>query len=326
MTNELELKQEDKLSNLGQQMATFPEIQVSGQLIIENYDEQLEKLDLVLKGINDLPCDKIKNDDEYWNINNILKGLQTFQSQLKLGLTQLDDDRITKIRNATNEVVKILGKKCGETAEGIKFLLKEYKDKTIKRIIDCGFTNIINQTDFKTTYEEFESYCLEQFKGAKGLKFDKLQDDAIRISNNFNNEMELQQFKLDKNIIELKKFCDEIQYIPDMDNLKILAKELVFNRVKIEEIELQLKEKKEQQEKALQQRIEFEREQERLKIEKEQQEKNKIIEPVLEKNIESKIEEVIVDKTYTFSITITTSLEKKELLKKFLIENNIKYN
>lgn len=317
MTNELEIQQEDKLLSIGKQMETFPEIKVSGALIVDNYDEQIEKLNILKNLLTNLTFTEIKSDEEYWNINEILKSLGLFQTQIKDGLQVLDDDKVSKIRELTLEVSAIIGEKRGKSVNGFTYLLEFYKEKAITRIIDCGFDNIKQQKDFEKEKEEFKKYCLEQFKGTKGLKFDKLQDQAMHYADVFNNEMELNQLKLEKNIIELKKFCDEIEFIPDMDNLKVISKELVFNRMEIEDAEMQLREKKEQQEKAL--GILNAKKLEAEKLSKSKEMVEEIKEPVILN------EKPIIEKEYTFTITIQTTLTKKELLKEFLLKNEINY-
>lgn len=315
MSNNLIINQENKLKNIGQQMGSFPEIKVSGALIIDNYNEQIQSLNNIINLLNDFNIKEIMTDEGYWSAIKVLKGLKIFQSQLKEGLKVLDDEKITKLRELTLDATKLIGIKCGKTVGGLEFLIDFYKQKAVKRIIDCGFTNIINQPDFIKTYEEFETYCLEQFKGVRGLKFEELQDKALRIAANFNNEMELQQLKFEKNIIELKKFCDEIGYISDLDILKIISKKLTYNQIETEDAELQLREKKEEQEKAIQKKIEFEKHQEKLRIEKELQ-----FEKLESKKLDNdKSKKITEKKEIVFTFFITES-EKKEIVE--LLSNN----
>jgi hypothetical protein len=309
----------NELISLGSKMENFPEAQTLGELVIQNYNQIISEIDDIYKKFDELIFLKPKNQDEYFALFKGQKGIEEFQKNLKIFLKKLDNEKIEKLREKTNELIKLLGKKNGTTTGQLTFLIEEYKTNERMKIIETTFTNINSYENYPADFDFFTKKCNEALKGKSS--FEEMQNVCLNVAENYNNKLTMDNMLFFQYKKELEDFCKKIKFLFDTDFLISEVKKIVQNLKKIEEVKESFKLKLDEQEKNLQKRIEFERNKERLKIELDQKLINK--KPTIEEiKISEKNQPEITPqskKITIFEFFITN--EEKEKIKELLVKN-----
>ncbi len=288
------------------------QIEVKGELqIIGEYKETLKEIKSYYEK---LEIKKIKNQNEYKESFRIKKEIEDTQQKIKELIRSIDNEVVLDFKERLLEINKIL---AGLNTKGKKEM-EAYKLNEKDLIIENGYSNIKSQPKFEADYEVYKNECLLQFKGKS--KFEEMQDIALKIADDYSNKLEMQQLKFEKNFNEIKLFSNEIQLVePDF----VLEKDIIdlvnFGK-DIENLKDTYKSKRN-----------FQIEKEKLEIERQQKAKLEAEKLEIEKDIVKEIkepviskEEIKIEKKYTFTITIQTTIAKKELLKEFLLKNEIR--
>lgn len=291
----MEINKEANLENL---MTNFPKAIISTNLEVANYDLIISNLDILNIEFEKLVFEKIKDENEFFNLKKIEKGIKALQDDLKSFLKSLDNEKIEILRDKTNKLLKNLGTKAGKTQGNIGFVLDEYKKNKIDNIISISFDNIKSYEEYPSDFDLFYKDCQESVKGKSN--FDEIQNVCLQVADNhtFKNTMlnsTYLQYKID-----LTAYSIEIGYIIEEQYLKIKIKNAIKNNILLSDLKLEIEKENENQKRIIAERLE----KERLIIEGEKENTN-------------------IKKVYTIEIFSTETEFLK--LKKILLDNECNF-
>ncbi|NCC70621.1 hypothetical protein EOM09_03490, partial [bacterium] len=84
---------ENKETNLESLMTNFPKAIITTKLEVANYDLIISNLDILNTEFEKLIFEKIENDNEFFNLKKIEKGIKALQDDLKIFLGSLDNEK-----------------------------------------------------------------------------------------------------------------------------------------------------------------------------------------------------------------------------------------
>jgi hypothetical protein len=273
--NKKGVKMENKGINIVKEMETFPKGEVSGELVIKNYDLVISKIDTITDYFEKFTIPEPTNRKDLNELRETSKGIEYFKSQLKEFLLLLDNEKISTIREKVNILDKILASKNGTKVGGIKYYIEDFKKKELKEILSNGFKAIVQQKDYCD--DDFGSLEVEYQKAvAEGIKGKsspvEIQNIALSIAENFSQKLGYQQMLFEKHILDLKVYCNEIEYIITDDYLVKISKEIVAGKSIIEKVKENLLKQKQDLDAVM--KLKADKEAERLKAEQELVERN----------------------------------------------------
>lgn len=301
-------KENLNLVSIGKKMEQFPEINTAGELVVKNYDIIIEELNFLKINFDEnFKLEEPKNNLDFYKLYDIKKTIQLFQKHLKENfLKKLDNEKIEKIREKTNDLLKILGTRAGTTPGNISFLIEKYKSKEQNNIIECAFANVKENELYPANFDYFTAKCNDLFKGKS--KFEEMQDLALVEADNYSKELELKFLKYQNFHKELLDNCKSIGFIPDDDFIDLETKKLVNNITTITESIL---------------RINFKAQIQKTEIERLEKERQSKIEAETKAKVETETKEI--EKTYTLELKIIATGIQLFELKNFLQSKNIKF-
>jgi hypothetical protein len=264
-------------------------IKTEGEInVIGEYNKQIE---LFKNHCIDIKIKKFETFTHYKNSFILSKNIKLAQDRIKEIMISLDNQEIQILKEKLIEINKILASKNTEN----KKYQDEYKETEKLLIIENAFTNIRNQINFEPNFDIFYKECILQFKGKSN--FEEMQEIALKISEDYNLKLEVQQLKYQNTFNDLKIFCESKNLQNFNYLIEIESKKIVEKGKKIEEVKQEIEN--------------------RIKLETEQKIKQ---ETILKKEI---IEKASNLKEYYFYILLNEINLKN--LKVYLEENNITY-
>ena len=293
------------LVTLNQKMEHFPEAQTLGELVIKNYDIVMEEIDDIYDKLDNHIFETPKTKDDYDNLFKTKKGIEEFQKNLKNFLKKLDNEKIERLRERTNELIKLLGRRNGTTNGQVSYLIEEYKTKELDNIIEVAFDNVKSYDEYKADFDIFKRDCIKAIKGKS--KFEEIQNISLEVAEAYSNKLTLNNMQYFVNKQVLEDYCRKIGYIVDEDIIRIESKKIVSNLANIELTKEAFRQKLERQNKEIQAKIDAKK--------RKEEESLKQKEKVEDKQIEKKTEEIIgdlssnvIDKQGKFDITFQLSM------------------
>jgi hypothetical protein len=235
------------------------QIEVAGQKKIITKDWIL-KIEQAKAYFEDFEIEQLENKDSYRKAYDFSRAIKQGQECIKKVIESLKDEEILRAEKKLLELNKIMAGKNTQTKKAID----TYKLKEKDLIVENGFSNIIEKKDFKPDFEIYKNECIVQFKGKS--KFEEMQDIALKIAEDYSNRLEMYQLKFENIFNKLSEYCKEIDFIKDISEINLDAKNIVEKGIDIEDIKTKYLNIAEEQKKAIAARLEEEK-QKREKIE-----------------------------------------------------------
>lgn len=268
----MSLNKETSLENL---MTNFPKAIITTNLEVANYDVIISNLDILNTEFEKLIFEKIENDNEFFNLKKIEKGIKALQEDLKQFLGSLDNEKIEILRDKSNKLLKVLGQKAGKTQGNIGFVLDEYKKNKLENIITISFDTIKSYEEYPSDFDLFYKDCIDGIKGKSS--FDEIQNICLKIAENHSFKNTMLNTTYLQYFLDLKTYCIEIGYIIEDQYLKSKIKNAIKGNVLLNDLKIEIEKENESQKIIIAERIEKERiEKERIEKERIEKENNNI--------------------------------------------------
>lgn len=218
---------ETEVVKLSELMRQAPEMETSGELSINNYENLINSLELLHDEWDKRSIPQPKTSQEYWDLQDLSQGIKAFQAHIKASLTKLDNLKITNVRQKSNRLLTLLGKKAGTTPGNVKYYLEEYKANEKIKIIEACFVNVKHTQYFIGTLNMFSQYCDVAFQGQS--KFPTMQLIAETEAESYSKELKGNNALYKEYLGALNDLCAELEYKPDIELLDREIRETILN-------------------------------------------------------------------------------------------------